>query len=101
MAHNDVVDDLDDLDAAMMNVDLEMFDDDLASENQAYHKEFTNESSTAVVSNVAMDMSLHRISLLKTIGDIVKEKYFHGTVRIKVLTYICICVLLCFLLYVM
>ena len=89
MAHNDVVDELDELDAAMMDVDLEMFDDDLASENQADHREFTNESSAAGVSNVAMEMSLHRTSSLKTISDIltiVKEKYFHGTVKIKVHT---------------
>ena len=87
-AHNGVVDELDDdLDAAMMDVDLEMFDDDLTNENQADHRECTSKSPVASVSNITTEMSLHRTSSVKTISDIltiVKEKYFHGTVRIKV-----------------
>ena len=82
-----MVDELDDLDAAMMDVDLEMFDDDLASENKIDHMEVKNESSVAGVSNVPIEISTNRTSSLKTISDIltiVKEKIFHGTLRIKV-----------------
>ena len=90
MTHNDIVDELDDLDAAMMDVNLEMFDDDdLASENKVSHMEVKNESSIAgSVSNAQMEISTNRTSSLKTISDIltiVKEKLFHGTLRIKVL----------------
>lgn len=84
---NDVVDELDDdLDAAMMDVDLNIFDDDLVDENCAGHKEVTSENSATGVSNVPMDIS-NRISSLNTISDIstiVKDKCFHGTLRIKV-----------------
>lgn len=88
MGHDDVVDELDDLDAAMMDVDLEMFDDDVASENKVGHIEVKNESSVVGVSNAPMEeVSTNRTSSLNTISDIltiVKEKLFHGTLRIKV-----------------
>ena len=95
--HNDVVDELDDdLDAAMMDVDLDMFDDNLVDEGQTGQREVKDEGS-AIVPNVPMEMSLNRTSSLNTINDIlaiVKErKFFHGTVRVKV----CIkCAILCF-----
>ena len=89
--HNDVVDEYDDdLDAAMMNVDLGMFDEDLVDENQTDHRGVTEESSPTGVSSMPMEL-LSRTTLLKSVSDvltIVKDKCFHGTLRIKVSTYI-------------
>ena len=87
--HNDVVDEYDDdLDAAMMDVDLGMFDDDLVDENQAGHRRVTDDSSASGVSSMPMEIS-NRTTSLKTVSEvltIVKDKCFHGTVRIKVNT---------------
>ena len=89
--HNDVVDEIDDdLDAALMNVDLGMFDDDLVDGTQTGHRGVTDESSATGVSNMPMEISSGTTSL-KTISDvltIVKDKCFHGTLRIKVSTYV-------------
>ena len=85
-ASDNVLDELDDdLDAAMMDVDLDMFDDNLTSENQTDQGKFEN--PVAGILNVAMEMSMHRTPSLKTISDIltiVEQNYFHGIVRIKV-----------------
>ena len=97
-ASNNVLDELDDdLDAAMMDVDLDMFDDNSTSENQAEQGKF--ESPVASISNVAMEISMNRTPSLKTISDIltiVNQNYFHGTVRIKVCTqYLHTCIYVC------
>lgn len=92
VSHNinddDVIDILDDdvddgLDAAMRDVDLDIFDDNLDDENQIDYRKVTNESESSPAG-----MSNMPTSPIKTISDIlaIKDKCFHGTVRVKVCT---------------
>jgi len=84
---NDVVDELDDdLDAAMMDVDLDMFNDNSVAD-------IKDEG----VPDAPMEMSSDRTPSLKTINDIktiIKDKFFHGTLRIKVCMYKMCCFVL-------